>query len=111
MAINVTEELNKINDLIKANGKLTAKDRNAIPQMEMPARDPKRDRQTRRLADQLARDVRGAQGMLGQDAAVCDAELDHQLFFSVMSHQCNIHTLSPSAALTLTPNTVFLSGT
>ncbi len=41
MAINVTEELNKINDLIKANGKLTAKDRNAIPQMEMPARDPK----------------------------------------------------------------------
>ena len=41
MAINVTEELNKINDLIKANGKLTAKDRNAIPQMEMPAREPK----------------------------------------------------------------------
>ena len=41
MAINVTEELNKINDLIKANGKLTAKDRNAIPQMEMPVRDPK----------------------------------------------------------------------
>ena len=39
--INVQEELNKINDLIKANGKLTAKDRNAIPQMEMPARDPK----------------------------------------------------------------------
>ena len=41
MAINVTEELNKIQDLIKANGKLTAKDRNAIPQMEMPAREPK----------------------------------------------------------------------
>ena len=39
--INVQEELNKINDLIKANGKLTAKDRNAIPQMEMPAREPK----------------------------------------------------------------------
>ena len=41
MAINVTEELNKINDLIKANGKLSPKDRSAIPQMEMPARDPK----------------------------------------------------------------------
>ena len=28
--INVTEELNKINELIKTNGKLSAKDRNAI---------------------------------------------------------------------------------
>lgn len=42
MAINVTEELNKINELIKTNGKLSAKDRNAIPQMEMPARDAKK---------------------------------------------------------------------
>lgn len=41
MAINVTEELNKINEIIKANGKLSPKDRSAIPQMEMPARDPK----------------------------------------------------------------------
>ena len=41
MAIDVELEYNKIQDLIKANGKLTAKDRNAIPQMEMPARDPK----------------------------------------------------------------------
>ena len=42
MAIDVELEYNKIQDLIKANGKLTAKDRNAIPQMEMPARDPKK---------------------------------------------------------------------
>ena len=41
MAIDVELEYNKIQDLIKANGKLTAKDRSAIPQMEMPARDPK----------------------------------------------------------------------
>ena len=40
--INVTEELNKINELIKTNGKLSAKDRNAIPQMEMPTRDAKK---------------------------------------------------------------------
>ncbi len=42
MAINVTEEYKKIKDLIKANGKLLPKDRNAIPQMEMPTRDPKK---------------------------------------------------------------------
>ena len=41
MAINVTEEYNKIQNLIKTNGKLTAKDRAAIPQMEMPTRDAK----------------------------------------------------------------------
>ena len=40
MAINVEEEYNKIQNLIKTNGKLTPKDRNAIPQMEMPTRDP-----------------------------------------------------------------------
>ena len=38
--INVTEEYNKIQEKIK-NGGLTAKDRSAIPQMEMPAREPK----------------------------------------------------------------------
>ena len=40
MAIDVEEQFNKIQDLIKTNGKLTPKDRNAIPQMEMPTRDP-----------------------------------------------------------------------
>ena len=39
--INVQEEYNKINDLIKANGKLTPKERNSIPQMEMPTLDAK----------------------------------------------------------------------
>ena len=34
MAIDVEEQFNKIQDLIKTNGKLTPKDRNAIPQME-----------------------------------------------------------------------------
>lgn len=38
--INVTEEYNKIQEKMK-NGGLSVKDRNAIPQMEMPARDPK----------------------------------------------------------------------
>ena len=40
--MDAKEELIKIQDLIKKNGKLTAKDRNAIPQMEMPTRDPKK---------------------------------------------------------------------
>ena len=39
--IDVTAEYNKIQDLLKTNGKLTAKERSAIPQMEMPHRDPK----------------------------------------------------------------------
>lgn len=38
---NAIEELNKINDLINANGKLTPKDRMAIPQQEMPTGEPK----------------------------------------------------------------------
>lgn len=41
MAINVEQEYNKIQDLIKANGKLSPKERNAIPQMEMPTRNAK----------------------------------------------------------------------
>ena len=50
MSINVTEELNKIQEKIK-NGGLTAKDRSAIPPMEMPARDPvKRARQMDEVA-------------------------------------------------------------
>lgn len=40
MSLNVTEEYNKLQEKLK-NGQLTAKDRNAIPQMEMPTRDPK----------------------------------------------------------------------
>ena len=39
--INAKDELDKINKIIAEKGKLTPKDRNAIPQMEMPARDPK----------------------------------------------------------------------
>ena len=38
--IDVTQEYNKLQEKLKA-GPLTAKDRNAIPQMEMPARDSK----------------------------------------------------------------------
>ena len=42
LAQNAVNEYKKIKDLLAANGKLTAKDRNAIPQMEMPSRDPKK---------------------------------------------------------------------
>ena len=43
LAENAVKEYNKIKELLAANGgKLTAKDRNAIPQMEMPSRDPKK---------------------------------------------------------------------
>ena len=61
--INVQEELNKINDLIKANGKLTAKDRNAIPQMEMPAREPKA---RARMMDEVALGFSKEQAMVRQ---------------------------------------------
>ena len=52
-----------------------------------------RDGQPRRFRDKLARHVRGAERMLGKYAAVCDAELDHQFLFSVVCHQCNVHSL------------------
>ena len=41
MAINVEEQYNKIKEIEKAGGKLSPRDRNAIPQMEMPTLDPK----------------------------------------------------------------------
>ena len=50
MSINVTEEYNKIQEKIK-NGGLTPKDRNAIPQMQMPHRDAK---QRARMMDEVA---------------------------------------------------------
>ena len=33
----------------------------------------------------------GAKGVLGQNAAVCGAELDHQFLFVVVGDQCDIH--------------------
>lgn len=39
--IDVESEYNKIQELLKTNGKLSPKERNAIPQMEMPHRDAK----------------------------------------------------------------------
>ena len=42
LAQNAVKEYNKIKELLSANGKLSAKDRNAIVQMEMPSRDPKK---------------------------------------------------------------------
>ncbi len=37
----------------------------------------------------------GAHGMLGQNAAVGDTELDHQFFFVVVAHEGNIHADRP----------------
>lgn len=42
LAENAVKEYNKIKELVAANGKLSAKDRNSIPQMEMPSRDAKK---------------------------------------------------------------------
>jgi len=42
LAENAKVEYKRLQDLVAANGKLTAKDRNSIPQMEMPSRDPKK---------------------------------------------------------------------
>ena len=33
--------------------------------------------------------------MLGQNAAVGNAELDHQFFFVVVAHQCDVHETLP----------------
>ena len=37
----------------------------------------------------------GADGVLGEDAAVGNAELDHQFFFVIVAHQGNIHADRP----------------
>ena len=42
-------------------------------------------------ADQGGAQQIGAEGMLRKDSAVRDTELDHELLFPVMCHQCNIH--------------------
>ena len=54
-----------------------------------------RDGQPRRLRHQLAGDVGGAEGMLRQNAAVGDTELNHQFFFPVVCHQSNVHGYTP----------------
>ena len=43
-------------------------------------------RQSGGLGHQLTRGVGGADGVLGEDAAVGDAELHHQFFFPVVAH-------------------------
>ena len=52
-------------------------------------------RQARGLRHQTARGVGGADGVLGQHAAVGDAELHHQLFFVVVTHDRDIHIGHP----------------
>ena len=47
----------------------------------------------RGLLHQLTSGVGGADGMLRKDSAVCNAELHHKFFLSVMCHQCYIQYL------------------
>lgn len=47
------------------------------------------------IGDLLSGAGGGAEGVLGQDAAVGGAELDHQLLAVVVCHQCNIHRKAP----------------
>ena len=54
-----------------------------------------RDRQPRRLGNELARGVRGADVVTGENAAVGNAELDHKLLFAVMGEKSDIHALAP----------------
>ena len=49
------------------------------------------DAQAGGLADLEAGGGGGAKGVLGQNAAVCGAELDHQFLFVVVGDQCDIH--------------------
>ena len=51
------------------------------------------DGQTGGAADQLPRRLGRGQLVLGQDAAVSDAELHHQFFFSIVAHQCDVHSI------------------
>ena len=55
------------------------------------------DRQAGGLGHQAASRVGGADGVLGENAAVGNAELHHQLFFPVMAHQGNIHRTNLSS--------------
>ena len=49
------------------------------------------DAQAGGLADLETGGGGGAKGVLGQNAAVCGAELDHQFLFVVVGDQCDIH--------------------
>ena len=43
------------------------------------------------LGHHAAGGVGGADGVFGQNAAVCGAELDHQLLLLVVTHERDIH--------------------
>ena len=53
------------------------------------------DGQARGFGDQAAGDVRGTDGVLGQDAAVGDAELDHEFLLAVLCHEGDVHVTDP----------------
>ena len=53
----------------------------------------KRHGKAGRLGHELARRICRTNGMLSKNTAISYAELNHQLFLSVMCHKCNIHKL------------------
>ena len=56
--------------------------------------------------DQFAGDMGRTEGMFGKNAAVGDAELNHQFFFPVVCHQRNVHALLLSSHF-IYPNKCF----
>ena len=54
------------------------------------------DRKAGGLRNQTPRGAGGAEGMLGQDAAVGNAELHHQFFFTVVAQKGDIHAKNSS---------------
>ena len=62
--------------------------------------------QTGGLADEFAGRGCGADVVLRENAAVGDAELDHQFLLSVVGQQRNIHVLSPSRSSGVLPEAV-----
>ena len=54
------------------------------------------DAQTGGFADLKPGGGGGAKGVLGQNAAVSGAELDHQFLFVVVCHESDVHVVSQS---------------
>ena len=61
------------------------------------AAEERADFKTGGFGNNLAGCAGGANVVAAENTAVCDAELNHQLLFLVVSNKCNIHIKPPSA--------------
>ena len=70
------------------NGKLTPEEKARI-----------REEKLRREALEREADFAEVEQLLGKDAAVSNAKLRHKLLFSVVRHQCDVHSFLRSVSL------------